>query len=96
MPNLDVESIRKMIGRIVSHLESEQDVYTEHGRRIAQQEATVKTHHQTLFGNPEDLERQPGIINEWRTTKRFMKLAIAALGTMSLRDIVEILQKMSQ
>lgn len=54
------------LARLIAHLESEQRTMQMHSKLL-------ETHSQALFGNPEDMEKQPGVIHEMLGIKKVLK-----------------------
>lgn len=69
----DIAQIRKVLGRFVSHLQSEQSTSMEHGNLLHEHELKLKLHHKTLFGDEEDVEKKPGMVSDLREIKALLR-----------------------
>lgn len=67
--------LKIQIGRLLSHLESEQRVTLRHEKELMQ-------HDKALFGDKEDLEKHPGVVNTLSDITRNQRRNQKMLGTV--------------
>lgn len=79
--------LRVQLGRLLSHLESEQRVTAMHDRQLS-------LHERALFGDKEDLEKYPGAMNVLvkinQNQKRNDKLTATVLGSVISLVVIEL------
>lgn len=88
--------IRHQLGRIISHLESEQRDRMALHREVNNMSETVKQHDKALFGDRENLEEHPGTVHHMATIikghKRNAKLLMTVIATVGAFGVIEILK----
>lgn len=69
----DFTLLKKILGRFISHMQSEQSTSMDHGKLLHEHELKLRLHHKTLFGDEEDAEKKPGMVSDLREIKVLLR-----------------------
>lgn len=69
----DLSALKKILGRFISHMQSEQSTSMDHGKLLHEHELRLRLHHRTLFGDEENVDKKPGIVNDMREIKVLLR-----------------------
>lgn len=85
--------LKLQIGRLLSHIESEQRVTVAMDKQLQQHEKEIELHARALFGDKEDMEKHPGVITTLNILvedrKKAGKMRMSILTTLVTLVIIE-------
>ena len=97
----DFEGIRKSIGRMLSHIQSEQATTMDQGKSLHEHELKLQLHHAALYGDERNLAKRPGLIRELDDLKNFIRsarkfgwYAVTILTGLAIKLLWELLPKL--